>query len=45
MRSVKPDYLLALPYSFIDGFMKREQSLIDGGTKFISPLPEVKIIP
>jgi 2-polyprenyl-3-methyl-5-hydroxy-6-metoxy-1,4-benzoquinol methylase len=45
MRAVKPDYLLALPYSFIDGFMKREQSLIDGGVKFIIPLPEVEILP
>ena len=45
MRAVKPDYLLALPYSFIDGFMKREQSLIDAGVKFILPLPEVEILP
>jgi len=45
MRITKPDYLLALPYSFVDGFMKREQDLIDNGTKFIVPLPEVKILP
>ena len=44
MRAEKPDYLLALPYSFIDGFMKREGELIKQGTKFISPLPEVKVI-
>lgn len=44
MRSAKPDYLLALPYSFIDGFMKRESSLIKTGTKFISPLPDVRVI-
>ncbi len=45
MRLVKPDYLLALPYSFVDGFMKREQELVNGGTKFIVPLPDVKILP
>ncbi|OGN05663.1 MAG: hypothetical protein A2831_00575 [Candidatus Yanofskybacteria bacterium RIFCSPHIGHO2_01_FULL_44_17] len=44
MRSAKPDYLLALPYSFIGGFMEREKDLIKSGTKFIIPLPEVKII-
>ncbi len=44
MRSVKPDYLLALPYSFIGGFMEREKDLINSGTKFIIPLPDVKII-
>jgi hypothetical protein len=44
MRAEKPDYLLALPYSFVDGFMKREQELINSGTKFIVPLPEVKIL-
>ncbi|MSR85698.1 class I SAM-dependent methyltransferase [Candidatus Uhrbacteria bacterium] len=44
MRAAKPDYLLALPYSFIDGFMKREADLIARGTKFIVPLPEVKVI-
>lgn len=44
MRREKPDYLLALPYSFVDAFKKREKELIDGGTKFIVPLPKVKII-
>lgn len=45
MRAAKPDYLLALPYSFVNGFMEREKKLIAGGTKFILPLPDVKIIP
>ena len=44
MRAAKPNYLLALPYSFVDGFMKREAELIAHGTKFIVPLPEVKIV-
>ncbi|MEK7076601.1 MAG: methyltransferase C-terminal domain-containing protein, partial [Patescibacteria group bacterium] len=44
MRAAKPDYLLALPYSFVDAFAKREAALVAQGTKFIVPLPEVKIV-
>ncbi len=44
MRKAKPDYLLALPYSFVNAFIKREADLVARGTKFIVPLPEVKII-
>lgn len=44
MRAVKPDYLLALPYSFVDAFIKREADLVTHGTKFIVPLPEVRVL-
>lgn len=44
MRAARPDYLLPLPYSFVDAFVKREAALVAQGTKFIVPLPEVKII-
>ena len=44
MRAARPDYLLALPYSFVDAFMKREAELVAQGTKFIVPLPEVKVL-
>lgn len=44
MRAAKPDYLLALPYSFVSAFIKREADLVARGTKFIVPLPKVKII-
>lgn len=44
MRAAKPDYLLSLPYSFTDSFVKREAELVASGTKFIVPLPEVKVI-
>lgn len=44
MRQEKPNYLLALPYSFVDAFKKREKELVESGTKFIVPLPEVKIV-
>ena len=45
LRKTKPDYLLALPYSFVDGFMAREKELVTNGTKFIVPLPRVKVLP
>ena len=44
MRKAKPNYLLALPYSFVDTFIKREHKLVRYGTKFIVPLPKVKIL-
>ncbi len=44
MREAKPDYLLALPYSFVTNFMKREKNLIKSGTKFIVPLPHVGVL-
>ncbi len=44
MRAAKPDYLLALPYSFVDAFRRREAELVARGTKFIVPLPEVRIV-
>ena len=45
MRAAGPDYLLALPYSFLAGFMRREAELIAKGTTFIVPLPEVRCVP
>ena len=45
MRAARPDYLLALPYSFVEAFMKREAELVAKGTKYIVPLPEVRIVP
>lgn len=41
----KPKWLLALPYSFIDGFLARETELVASGSKFILPLPNVTIRP
>lgn len=42
MRLLEPDYLLALPYSFVKRFMKREAGLVAKGTRFVVPLPEVR---
>ncbi len=45
MHKVKPDYLLTLPYSFVDNFRKREIKLVkENETKFIVPLPKVDVI-
>ena len=45
MRAARPDYLLVLPYSFLDGFMRREAGLLAQGTQFIVPLPDVQLVP
>ncbi len=44
MRKAKPDYLLVLPWHFIDEFVKREQEFLSGGGKFIVPCPRFEII-
>jgi len=44
MRKAKPDYLLVLPWHFINEFIQREQSFLDNGGKFIVPCPKFEII-
>ena len=44
MRKMKPDYLFALPWFFINSFLKREKKLIKNGTRFVVPQPILKII-
>lgn len=39
-RHFKPDYLLVLPYAFINEFCVREREFLMRGGKFIVPLPE-----
>jgi hypothetical protein len=43
MRKHNPDYLLILPWHFIDGFITREQEYLKQGGKFIVPCPEFTI--
>jgi NDP-4-keto-2,6-dideoxyhexose 3-C-methyltransferase len=45
MRAARPDLLLALPYSFVDAFVEREADLVADGTRFVVPLPEVRLVP
>ena len=44
MRERKPDYLLILPWVFIDEFVSREKEYLENGGHFIVPCPEFKII-
>lgn len=44
MRDANPDYLLILPWHFIDEFIERECEFLKNGGKFIVPCPEFKII-
>lgn len=44
MRRARPDYLLVLPWHFLEEFMEREAGLRAGGTRFIVPFPQVRVI-
>jgi hypothetical protein len=44
MRKAKPDYLLVLPWHFINEFVERESDFLKGGGKFIVPCPTFNII-
>ena len=44
IRKAKPDYLFVLPWVFMNVFVERERELLNSGTKFIVPLPELAII-
>ena len=43
-RKAKPDYLLVLPWHFLEGFLQRERAYLESGGKFIVPLPEFRVI-
>ena len=42
-RNLNPDYYFVLPWHFKKEILKREKSTIKSGSKFIFPLPELKI--
>lgn len=44
MRSVRPNYLLMLPWHFIDEFKQRERTYLGLGGKFIVPCPDLEVI-
>lgn len=44
MRKAKPDYLLVLPWHFIDMFIQREQAFLQSGGAFIVPCPRFHVI-
>ena len=43
-RAERPDYMLVLPYFYIDEFVKREVNWLQQGGQFIVPLPEPRLI-
>jgi hypothetical protein len=43
-RDAQPDYMLVLPWHFIDEFVDRERAYLEAGGAFIVPCPEFKII-
>jgi NDP-4-keto-2,6-dideoxyhexose 3-C-methyltransferase len=44
-RADRPDYMLVLPYFFLDEFLEREREYLAGGGKFLVPVPEFRILP
>ena len=44
MRRIHPDYLLVLPWHFINEFTEREKEYLNNGGKFIVPCPKFEII-
>lgn len=44
MREAQPDYLLVLPWHFINEFKRRESAYLRKGGKFIVPCPSFEII-
>lgn len=44
-RLMRPDYFLVLPYHFLEEMMSREKDFLEGGGKFIVPVPMVKVLP
>jgi len=44
MREAKPDYMLVLPWHFINEFVQREHEYLINGGKFIVPCPQFQIV-
>jgi NDP-4-keto-2,6-dideoxyhexose 3-C-methyltransferase len=44
MRAAKPDYLLVLPWHFIQSFVRREKEFLQRGGRFIVPCPDFEVI-
>jgi NDP-4-keto-2,6-dideoxyhexose 3-C-methyltransferase len=43
-RNARPDYFLVLPWAFIREFLTRERAFLEGGGRFIVPLPDFKVL-
>jgi len=43
-REQNPDYFLALPYAFVDEFVRREREWLESGGTFMVPLPKFHLV-
>lgn len=43
-REAQPGFMLVLPWHFKAEFLERERAYLDGGGRFVFPLPEVQIV-
>jgi GDP-mannose 4,6-dehydratase len=43
-REARPGFMLVLPWHFKEEFLQREQAYLEGGGRFVFPLPEVQIV-
>jgi len=43
-KSMKPDYMLVLPWHFKENILFREKEYLSGGGKFIFPLPKIEVV-
>jgi hypothetical protein len=44
VKSMRPDYMLVLPWHFRDSVIRREAKYLAAGGKMIFPLPEIEIL-
>lgn len=44
MRKANPDYLLVLPWHFMEEFQRREAEFLARGGRFIVPIPEARVL-
>jgi hypothetical protein len=40
----RPDHLLVLPWHFRDAILRREQRFLEGGGRFVFPLPAIEVV-
>ena len=43
-RALKPDYYFVLAWHFLPEFIEREKKFLEGGGKFIVPMPEFRVV-